>query len=290
MRGWGVVLAALLLSQAALASEWSSARRPSPGPARAIGSPAAGCVAGAEALPFDGQGFQVVRIARNRYYGHPRLIAFVRSLGRAARDAGLETFYVGDLSQPRGGPADYGHASHQNGLDVDIWYTLAPKPFLPPDRRETIETPSAVTENGLEVVPGVWNRGVARLLEIAARSPGVERIFVNGAIKRHLCRTVAGDRSWLRLIRPWYFHDAHFHVRLNCPPGDETCVPGNPIPQGDGCDSSLDRWLQPDVRALRPPPPGTKRKKPAPRLPDECASLNPSSVPPPQGRKRTGRD
>lgn len=284
---WGILLAVLLAMGDAMAGDWSNIPKPSAGPARSIGSPAAGCVAGARALPYDGPGFQAVRVSRNRTYGHPRLISFVQNLGRAAQAAGLNTLYIGDLSQPRGGPADYGHASHQNGLDVDIWFTLAPKPPLPPDKREDILTPSAVTEDGLDIVPGVWRQGGTRLLELAARSPEVERIFVNGAIKHHLCRTVSGDRSWLHLIRPWYFHTEHFHVRLACSPGDKECVPGPPIAPGDGCDSSLDKWLSPGLRALRPPKDSKNRR--APKLPAECAAIKPSTAPPQQGRKQSGQ-
>ena len=43
--------------------------------ARAIGSYAKGCVAGATALPVDGDTWQVMRLSRNRNWGHPRLIA-----------------------------------------------------------------------------------------------------------------------------------------------------------------------------------------------------------------------
>ena len=47
----------------------------------------------------DGPGFQVMRPSRQRMYGHPRLIAFIESLGaevEAAIGAGL---LVGDLAQ-----------------------------------------------------------------------------------------------------------------------------------------------------------------------------------------------
>ncbi len=53
-----------------------------PLPARSIGGYAKGCVAGAVALPIDGDTWQVMRLSRNRIWGHPRLIAFLRAARR----------------------------------------------------------------------------------------------------------------------------------------------------------------------------------------------------------------
>ena len=132
-----VLAAALLLAPgAAQPSPWSDQTVPSSGPADSIGKPAAGCLAGAESLPFDGPGFQVIRISRIRYFGNPATVKFVEDLGRKAKAAGLADFYVGDMSLPRGGPMPNGHASHETGLDVDIWDNLDPKPVLAPAERE----------------------------------------------------------------------------------------------------------------------------------------------------------
>ncbi|MBP0651700.1 penicillin-insensitive murein endopeptidase, partial [Mycobacterium tuberculosis] len=45
--------------------------------ARSIGSYAKGCLAGAVALPVDGPDWQVMRLSRNRNWGHPALVAFL---------------------------------------------------------------------------------------------------------------------------------------------------------------------------------------------------------------------
>src|SRR5579885_3665680 len=92
-----------------------AALAPAPGPPRVIGGFAHGCIAGARPLPLDGPGYEVIRLSRRRYFGHPDTVAFVERLGRRARAAGLPAFYVGDMAQPRGGPLPYGHASHQTG-------------------------------------------------------------------------------------------------------------------------------------------------------------------------------
>ncbi len=109
---------ALVPAAAAAASPWAAIRTPTEGGAEALGSPTAGCLSGGRPLAFDGPGFEVVRVSRRRYFGHPSLVAYVEDLGRAARHAGLGTLVIGDLAQPRGGPIPGGHASHQTGLDA----------------------------------------------------------------------------------------------------------------------------------------------------------------------------
>ena len=91
-------------------------------PTHVVGFYAKGCIAGAEGLPINGEAWQVMRLSRNRYWGHPDLVALVKRLAAKARkDAGWPGILVGDMSQPRGGPMLTGHASHQVGLDADIW-------------------------------------------------------------------------------------------------------------------------------------------------------------------------
>ncbi|MBI5165938.1 MAG: penicillin-insensitive murein endopeptidase [Magnetospirillum sp.] len=255
-----IVLAA---PPAVAASPWAEATAPAALPTASLGSPAAGCLAGAVALPSAGPGFQILRPARNRYWSHPRTIAFVERLGRAAVAAGLGTMLVGDLSQPRGGPMPSGHGSHQSGLDADIWFRLPPLPLGDTER----DTPTAVSMvRGAGIDPGVWGAGQARLVELAAGDSEVERIFVNPAIKAELCRTASGPRTWLGKLRPWWGHDEHFHVRLSCPAGAPGCVAQAPVPAGDGCGAELESWLA---------GPAVPRKKGAatPALPAACSAV-----------------
>jgi penicillin-insensitive murein endopeptidase len=236
----GVVL--MGLSGAAAAQEvWSRVSVPSAGLPMAIGSPAAGCLQGAEALPETGLGYQVLRPSRNRFWGHPSLVAFLKRLGAQSREAGLPDLLVGDMAQPRGGPMPSGHGSHQTGIDADIWFKFA-KARLGQDQLERPEPVSLVKGDGID--KGAWDRNHYRVLELAARAPEVDRIFVNPVIKRQMCRLApAGDRDWLAKLRPWWGHDEHFHIRLSCPVGDIACVPQKPVPDGDGCGAELESWL-----------------------------------------------
>ena len=90
-----------------------------------------------EALPINGDTWQVMRLSRNRNWAHPDMVALVERLAdKAHKDAGWPGILVGDMSQPRGGPMLTGHASHQVGLDADVWLTPMPDRRLSREERE----------------------------------------------------------------------------------------------------------------------------------------------------------
>lgn len=247
---------------------------PFPGPAQAVGGAAGGCLIGAAQLPETGPGWQAMRLSRDRRWGHPETVAFVERLAAAAQGLGWPSILVGDLAQPRGGPMTFGHRSHQNGLDVDIWLRRPDGP-LDAEARETLPFLSKVRPDRLGVT-AAFDAGHAGLIEAAARDPAVDRIFVNAAIKAALCeRAPAGDRAWLGRVRPWWAHDGHFHVRLRCPDDSPGCVQQAPTPAGDGCDASLAWWFSEE--ALNPPPPPSpappRRDLTLADLPAACAAL-----------------
>ncbi|WP_270936183.1 penicillin-insensitive murein endopeptidase [Falsiroseomonas oryzae] len=260
--------AAAVEAPLARASDWAALSRPSQGPARAIGGTGLGCLAGGVALPAEGPGWQAVRVSRNRHWGHPAAIALVEHVSGRARAAGFPDLWIGDIAQPRGGPMPWGHASHQTGLDVDIWLDLRPKPRVPAAQREDLTIPSLVLPDESGVDPARWTPRHAQLIRIATEAPGVDRVLVNHAIKRRLCADHRGE-AWLRRVRPWRGHDSHMHIRLRCPEDSPECRDIAPPPPGDGCDASLDWWLTPDARRRPVPgPPG-----PPPRLPLACAAV-----------------
>ncbi len=271
--GWTLAVAAclaLLFDAGGAAAQiakfaFGGAKKPAPGAAAAHGRYAAGCLAGGVRLPETGPGWQAMRLSRNRSWGHPDMIAFIERLARKAQAAGWAGLYVGDISQPRGGPMLTGHASHQIGLDVDIWLRRPDSLRLSRARRERISSHSVVARNRLGV-NGRWTDSHSRVLEAAARDGAVARIFVNAAIKRRLCEARReGDARWLRKVRPWWGHDTHFHVRLHCPKG-ERCVAQTPIRPGAGCDKTLAWWFSRE--ALYPAPRDPKKRRPPLMLAD----------------------
>jgi penicillin-insensitive murein endopeptidase len=244
---------------------------PAPGPGRPIGTYTKGCLAGGVEMPADGPDWQVMRPSRNRAWGHPALIAFLQRLAAAGEGIGWRGLLIGDLGQPRGGPMLTGHASHQLGIEGDIWLTPMPDRRLTTTERDEMSATSVVAENGEDINPAVWRPEHRKLLEAAARDPAIARIFVNPAIKRALCREVTGDRRWLRRIRPWFGHSYHFHVRLACPAGMRECHDQAPLPPGDGCGADLAWWFTPEAKLPQP----TQPRKPllVSDLPRACAAV-----------------
>ncbi|QCO18465.1 penicillin-insensitive murein endopeptidase (plasmid) [Azospirillum brasilense] len=230
--------------------------------AQPIGSYANGCIRGAQTLPPEGLGYQAVNLSRNRNHGHPDTIAFVESLARRAQAERLGRLAIGDISKLYGGRMESGHASHQIGLDVDVWFDLD-QPPLAREARERTDFPTMVNRQTQRVLPERFGPRQARLLQLAATSPKVARVFVNPAIKLALCQSERGDRSWLNAVRPWAGHDSHFHVRMNCPAGSTACIPQAPIPPGDGCGQELLSWFEPPKESPAPRPPKAIPEPPA---------------------------
>ncbi len=249
--------------------------------ARAIGSYAKGCLAGATALPVDGDAWQVMRINRNRMWGHPDLIAYLEAFAKAVpRVANWPGILVGDISQARGGPMLTGHASHQIGLDADIWLTPMPRTRLPRDQRENMAATNMVRPDWMDVNPDAWTPNHTRVVLHAARDARVHRIFVNPAIKKAMCRDAGADRAGLGKVRPMWGHNYHFHIRMACPDGSITCQDQDAPPDGDGCGKELTDWLATQHKAIFAPKtprtgPPSKPKPPmsVDALPAECKQV-----------------
>lgn len=247
-------------------------RTPAAGPIRIIGgSPGGGCIAGAVALPESGPGYVTIRMTRSDIWGAPTTIERIQQLGVLARDAGLPDLLIGDISHPRGGPMHGGHMSHQRGLEVDIGLDMRPRLPLARAEREVHELITLVRPDRRGVEIARWNEGVVTLLRLTATLPDVDRVLVNPAIKKQLCEGVSGDRSWLRLIRPWYAHAAHLHLTFRCPAGQTECRDLTPPPPGDGCDASLQWWF--DRLDAPPPPPRTGPPPRPPAMPPACKAV-----------------
>ena len=93
----------------------------------AVGYYPRGCLQGGIELPTTGPTWQVMRLSRNRNWGHPELVKFLERFAPLAAEAtGWKGILIGDMAQPRGGPLPFGHKSHQTGLDVDIWFMPMP--------------------------------------------------------------------------------------------------------------------------------------------------------------------
>jgi Penicillin-insensitive murein endopeptidase len=167
----------------------------------AIGSPVAGRLIRGVRLPSEGEHFftwdPVKRRSPNRWWrrwGTDRLVRLVLQVAReySAAHPRAPRMAVGDLSRPRGGDFGIrfgyiGHASHQNGLDVDIYYPRA-------DGRE--RAPKYASQ---------INRRLSQWL--------VDRFVAKGAVA-----VFVGPNTGLHgppeIVQPLINHDNHVHVRI----------------------------------------------------------------------------
>lgn len=257
-----------------------SAQAPAP-----IGFYSKGCGAGMVQLPETGPTWQAMRLSRNRNWGQPETIDFIKRLSAEATHYGWAGLYIGDISQPRGGPMVSGHASHQIGLDVDIWMLPPKRLNLSRKEREKISSIN-VRSADQKSVNSNFTRAHYMILRAAASDPAVDRIFVTPPVKIEMCKTAKRkDTKWLQKIRPLYGHNTHFHVRLKCPAGATTCKKQRPTvaelsKNGNGCDATLQWWV---TDYLNPPkttsPPKKAPKKRGARdytmedLPSQCARV-----------------
>ena len=276
------LFSALLVGSAAPAlakNPWEAIKRPSNQLPESIGSYSNGCLSGAEKMPLRGEGFQLVRTGRNRHYGSPYLVEFLKDFSNAVEENGLGRLQIGDMSMARGGPFSSGHASHQMGLDADIWFSqdkrAAERPLTAWERDNISATPIADDRKHI-LLKRNWDPRIPGILRIASEDPRVARIFVHPTIKRKMCDIAGNDNEWLRKVRPWWGHNYHFHVRLNCPPGDSSCVP-QPKVSGKPCEGGLDWWFSDEFYAIlngtAPAKPKPEKPPKKPEMPAQCAQV-----------------
>ncbi|NGO50001.1 penicillin-insensitive murein endopeptidase [Allomesorhizobium camelthorni] len=287
--GWGkrlAIVAAAALAVFSAASPQAGAEQlakilfgsqklPAATTAKSYGFYSKGCFSGGLAIATDGPTWQAMRLSRNRRWGHPTMIRLLEKLSRDAVADGWPGLLLGDISQPRGGPMLTGHASHQIGLDADIWLTPMPDRRLSATERENVSAISVIKKGGLTVDERIWTAAHARLLRRAASYGEVERILVHPGIKKKLCETVKGDRGWLRKVRPFWGHDYHFHIRIGCQPGSNGCKQQAATARGDGCDASLAWWFteEPWRPSKNPDAPKARDLMTMNSLPKECRAV-----------------
>jgi penicillin-insensitive murein endopeptidase len=262
--------AAQPVSDNVLFDQWSSITEPLPGSAAPIGFYTAGCLQGAQALSLDGAGYAVMRPSRRRFYGHPALVNYLTRLAARTHDDNRTLLLIGDLGLPRGGPMLTGHASHQNGLDADVWFmTRANRPTNV--EREKLSAPSFVA--GRKRLRSTWGAGQARLLAAAADNADISRIFVSPPIKRYMCRNFP-SAPWLYRLRAWWGHEDHFHVRLKCPGDGPLCKEQDALdPADQGCGADLDWWFSSEADREWARLTASTEPRRFPKLPADCKAI-----------------
>ena len=171
-----------------------------PAPSRALGKPWAGRLQNGVQLPASGVGFftfdSALRRSPSRGWRRfgtdvnvSRTTAVLADF-RAAHPDGPRVG-VGDLSRTRGGPfgreyGGLGHASHQNGQDIDLYYPRRDRRELPPSK------------------PSQVDRRLAQELVDRFVAAGAEMVFVGPRVR------LGGPRG---VVQKLANHDDHLHVR-----------------------------------------------------------------------------
>lgn len=211
-----------------------------------IGSYTKGSLRDAVDLPKNDFGMQTMRRSQNRFWAHDEMADFIKSLSQDSYTSDNGQLLIGDISNKSGGYLS-GHASHQIGLDVDVWFWRPgdDEIDLGDDVREGMRLPWMLDPRTNKFLPGKWDPKLQEVLRMAAEDERVARIFVNPGVKRLMC-TLYPNQDFLKKIRPWWRHHEHFHVRLKCPADSPDCV--NQAPSNNiECDSpKLDWWFSED--------------------------------------------
>jgi murein endopeptidase len=176
------------------------------GPSRAVGRPRHGRLVNGVELPEVSADWltwdpvlKQIPDRPERRWGTAKLIATIRRVLAAWHLAHPEMpqVLIGDLSRPHGGVFDrryggLGHASHQNGLDADIYYPRKDHRLLAAYKPDLIDRPLA---------QDLLDRFVAA---------GVQYVFVG--TRTHL-------RGPRRIVQVIAHHNDHMHVRIFPPRG-----------------------------------------------------------------------
>lgn len=227
-----------------------------------------------------------MRLSRNRNWGHPETISFLQRLSaQVAQETDWAGLYIGDISQPRGGPMLSGHQSHQLGLDADVWLLPPKRLNLSRSERENLSSKTVRSKNW-RTVNSNWTTDHMKVIKAAAKDPAVDRIFITAPAKVWMCKNARGNKRWLQKVRPYWGHHYHFHVRMKCPAGSTGCKTQTPTVKqlsknATGCDKDLNWWV---TAALEPPDPNAPKPKPKKKkrgardyvmadLPNQCGAV-----------------
>jgi Penicillin-insensitive murein endopeptidase len=169
--------------------------------ATSVGLPWAGSLIGGTQLPLEGPSWvtwnpinRSVPNAPQRLYGNEHTIRAVVWVIDAYRAANPEAprVVVGDISREGGGPMTDEHVSHQNGLDVDVYYPRLDGTPRPP------------------LAPQQVDRRLAQDLLDRFIAAGARMIFVGYSTGLH------GPAG---VVIPYPHHENHMHVRFPRPGG-----------------------------------------------------------------------
>lgn len=236
--------------------------------AESIGKYQKGCQTEAVSYAFGGN---VKRIFddRDTAWGQKELIAVIEKVAKKVKEQSLGVLRLGNLSDKDGGNMHPHSVSHQLGLDADISFIVDPKSPVKGAFKSVLDSKKKKVNRKLLTKESLL------VMKLFAQEANVERLLVHPLVKKEICERLPKEK-WMGKIRPWWKHDDHFHLRISCPKGNTECVPQNPPPDHDDCDSEAYHWWfsqeAEDIRQGRQKKPARKTKKSTP-YPLRCQHL-----------------
>ena len=215
-----------------------------------IGSYNNGSLKSSVSLSVNELGIQTMRPWAEKFYGHSELRSFIYKIGKDSINRSLGQLMIGDLSYKNGGVLP-GHASHQNGLDVDIWFYRPSDSDsnLPDSMRDPALFPHYLNPRTNQFYPNLWDTRLDEIIKISAQDKRVARIFVNPGVKKRLC-SIFPNEDFLKKIRPWFRHHEHFHVRLKCPKNSKNCINQDEIVEIGCSGDDFEWWFSEDFKKV----------------------------------------
>lgn len=202
-----------------------------------------GCFSGGVAIATDWSHPQAMRLSRNRRWGHPTMIKLIERLSREAVADGWPGLRSATSRNRAVGRCLAATPSPDRARRRHLVHADAGPHAQRPGARVHCTAVSMIKKGSMYVDDKLWTKSRELLLKRAASYPQVERILVNPGIKKKLCDTVTGDRSWLKKIRPFLGAMTTISTSARCQAGSSGCKSQDPPPDDEGCGKSLDWWL-----------------------------------------------
>lgn len=192
------------------------------------------------ALPEAGEGYIHMYRANNRFWGTSQMINMLEAtaVDMETKYPGRDRLQIEDIGQQTGGDIDH-HASHENGLDVDIGYYKTNGIEHDPIAKNQIYADSMVIKN--KVIPNFDVERNWELVKTLHRHADVQKIFMDNLLKKAICSYTKSNGDYLkyqpilRSLRHVDNHKDHLHVRIRCPKNAKKCVNQGEPPKEIGC-------------------------------------------------------
>ncbi|MFA6238090.1 MAG: penicillin-insensitive murein endopeptidase [Bacteriovorax sp.] len=205
-----------------------------------VGTSTQGALVDGLALPEMGEGYVHMYRESERFWGTSQMINMLEKAAEdiASKYPGLDRLQVEDIGKIDGGDID-GHASHENGQDVDLGYYKSDRiEHDPIAKNQEFADPMVIKG---KVSPNFDLERNWELVKALHRHGDVQKIFIDVVLKNSLCSHAKkideykSHQQVLRSLRHETNHQDHLHVRIRCPKVAKKCRNQPEPPKETGC-------------------------------------------------------